>query len=241
MASLAALCVCHVRIGWALVAKDFRYAYVAQYSSVLLPWHYSLSALWVGLIGTNGSGKTTLLRCLAALIRPTAGEAAWFGETAGSRPSQRCLVGMVTHESRLYPQLSLRENLVFAGRMYGVNRPGEAASRWLRQTGLDRCEKLRPAQISRGMHQRLAVARALIHDPPILLLDEPISGLDVEGAEWLAQTLLGLRGPGRTICFSSHDPVRTEQLAHQVWELRGGRLCAQDARDQRDARDQKGE
>ena len=180
----------------------------------------------VGLIGTNGSGKTTLLRCLAALIRPTAGEVRWFGARAGSRPSQRCLVGMVAHESRLYPELSLRENLVFAGRMYGVNRPGEAAGRWLRQTGLDRHEKLRPAQISRGMHQRLAVARALIHDPPILLLDEPFSGLDVEGAEWLAQTLLGLRGQGRTICFSSHDPVRTEQLAHQVRELRGGRLCA---------------
>ena len=103
------------------------------------------------------AGKTTLLRCLATLVRPTAGEVLWFGEPAIDRPQRRRLIGMVAHESRVYPQLTLRENLVFAARMCGVADPA-GGDRLAGEMGLASHADLRPTQISRGMHQRMAVA-----------------------------------------------------------------------------------
>ena len=180
----------------------------------------------LGLTGANGSGKTTLLRCLAGLVRPTAGRVLWFGTPALNRPERRRLIGMVAHDSRLYPQLTLRENLVFAARMHGLAEPRRCADGLLEQIGLAAHADCRPAHISRGLQQRMAFARAVIHAPAILLLDEPFSGLDAEGSRWLATQLCVLRDQGRTICFSSHDPARMEQVADVIYELRGGRLAA---------------
>jgi len=178
----------------------------------------------VGLTGINGAGKTTLLRCLASVIWPTEGEVRWFGHPAGGKPMTRRLIGMVGHESYLYPHLTLRENLIFAARMCGVNEPGARADRLLRRVALSSRADLLPTQVSRGMQQRVAVARALIHDPQVLLLDEPFSGLDASGRDWLIETLRDLRGDGRTVCFATHDKAIAQHLADKIVELRAGRL-----------------
>ena len=178
----------------------------------------------VALTGVNGAGKTTLLRCLASALRPTAGEVRWFGRPAIGDPAARRLTALVAHESCLYPHLSLRENLIFAGRMCDVKQPGTRAEELLRSVGLHAYADRLPARVSKGMRQRLAVARALMHEPPILLLDEPFSGLDAAGTEWLASTLGQLRDLGHTICFSTHDPQMTLRLADRVLRLQSGRV-----------------
>jgi len=178
----------------------------------------------VALTGANGAGKTTLLRCLAAVTRPTSGEVRWFGTSAAGNPAARRLIGMVAHESRLYPHLTLRENLIFAARMTDVPRPGQRVDQLLKSVGMEAHAQRLPAAISKGMVQRVAVARALVHDPPILLLDEPFSGLDAQGSDWLAKLLLELRGRGRTICFATHDAEKVRLLAGRVLEVRSGRV-----------------
>ena len=182
----------------------------------------------VGLTGTNGAGKTTLLRCLAALVRPTEGQVCWFGQSPAVDPGLRRLIGMVAHEHRLYPQLTLRENLMFAARMCRVPEPWRQADELLQRVGLLTFADYFPGQASKGMRQRVALARALVHDPPILLLDEPFAGLDKQGNQWLMDMLLDLRETGRTICFTSHDDDQTQRLADQVFELRAGRLYEQE-------------
>ena len=166
----------------------------------------------VVLTGVNGTGKTTLLGCLASLLRPTSGEVHWFGRPATGNPEARRLLGMVAHQSRLYPHLSLRENLVFAARMCDVALPRQRAEELLAQTGLLRHAEQMPPVLSQGMRQRLAVARAMVHDPPIMLLDEPFTGLDVEGTAWLFGLFLDLRGNEHS-CFVLHD----EEMAPCGW------------------------
>ncbi len=176
--------------------------------------------------GCNGAGKTTLLKCIAGLIRPQRGEIRWFGRPAAA--AARRLVGMVSHETALYPHLSLRENLRFAARLGDLSEPCRQADDWLERLGLSTSANCLPLQVSRGMRQRVAVARALIHAPSILLLDEPFSGLDGEGSAWLAALLRQLRGQGRAICLVSHDPEKTGQLADMVYHLDGGRAYRTD-------------
>lgn len=176
------------------------------------------------ITGANGSGKTTLLRCLATSLRPDGGRIRWFGRPAAANPRARRLIGVVAHESCLYPHLTLRENLVFAGRMYGVDRPADRAEQLLATAGLQGDAHRLPSRISRGMRQRITVVRSLVHDPPILLLDEPLSGLDAEGTRWLVELLLKLRGRGRTLCFSTHDQHTRWRLADRTLHLQGGRV-----------------
>lgn len=178
----------------------------------------------VALRGANGTGKTTLLRCLASLLRPSSGEVRWFGHPAGVRPAARRLMALVAHETFLYPHLSLRENLIFAARMGDVGQPGPRADQWLREVGLQHQARRLPAQISNGMRRRLAVARAVLHDPRILLLDEPFSGLDAAGIDWLLDLLLRLRRQGRTLCFTTHDEEKIRQLAERTFRIGSGRL-----------------
>ena len=178
----------------------------------------------VALTGRNGAGKTTLLGCLASALRPDAGEVRWFGQTAGRDAALRRWVGMVAHESGLYPHLSLRENLLFAARMSGADHAARRARNWLDKAGLLPHADVLPTRISRGMRQRLAVARAIIHDPRLLLLDEPFTSLDESGAEWLLALLAELRDRGCTICFVTHDQEKIRRLAHRVVELREGKV-----------------
>ncbi|MGA2256275.1 MAG: heme ABC exporter ATP-binding protein CcmA [Thermoguttaceae bacterium] len=176
------------------------------------------------LTGSNGAGKTTLLRTMAALLRPTSGEVLWFGEKTSSRHENRRLIGMVAHENRLYPHLTLRENLVFAARMCDVARPQNRAESLLETVGLLAHGDRTPPVLSKGMRQRLSLARALIHDPPILLLDEPFEGLDADAEHWLISLLQELRRQSRTLCFVLHDEAKTWRLADRVLCLRQGQL-----------------
>ena len=180
----------------------------------------------VGLEGANGAGKTTLLRCLASVIRPTAGSVRWFGRPSVGNPAARRLIGMVAHESRLYPHLTLRENLVFAARMYDVPNPMQRADEMLTDIGLRPHAERMPTELSRGMRQRLVVARAVIHDPPVLLLDEPFTGLDAEGTDWLMRLLVDYRARRKTLCFALHDEEKMQALADRILALRLGRVNA---------------
>lgn len=180
----------------------------------------------VALHGANGAGKTTLLSCLAGMLRPTSGTIRWLGTTdlrkiSGPRP-----VGFVGHESFLYPELSVTENLVLAARMYGSDEPRACAQRWTERIWLTHAASRPVEQLSRGMRQRLAIARALIHDPPIVLLDEPFSGLDDESRDWLTDLLLRLRGQRCTICFTSHDDQQSVRLSDRKLCLEAGRIRA---------------
>jgi ABC-type multidrug transport system ATPase subunit len=179
--------------------------------------------------GANGAGKTTLLRCVASIIRPSSGEVRWFGQPVVGNTAARRLVGMVAHESRSYPHLTLRENLIFAARMCDVPRPQRRVDLLLDNVGLGLHAQRTPAVLSQGMRQRLAVARALVHDPPILLLDEPFAGLDAEGTRWLLGLLSDIRGQGRTLCLVLHDEEKKRLLADRVLELRQGRIRQQAA------------
>ncbi len=178
------------------------------------------------LTGANGSGKTTLLRCLAGAVRPTVGEVRWFGEPAGVEPRSRRVVGFAAHESGLYPHLSLRENLLFAARMCHVPRAAARADGLLATIGLADHARRLPGEVSQGMRQRVSLARVLIHEPPILLLDEPFAGLDAEGTAWLDRLLAGRRGMGGATIFSTHDPAHAQRLADRVLRLHAGRLDA---------------
>ncbi len=178
----------------------------------------------VALTGANGSGKTTLLRCLASVLRPGTGEVRWFGQPANANPAARRLIGMVAHESSLYPHLTLRENLLFAARMCDVRRPADRADRLLQDIGLQGHAHRVPTRISKGMRQRLAIARSLVHDPRILLLDEPFSGLDDEGTDWLMGLLADLRNRQRTVCFATHDRRKAHRLADRIVHLQSGRI-----------------
>jgi heme exporter protein A len=174
--------------------------------------------------GSNGAGKTTLLRTMAALVRPNDGEVLWYGEKAASQWDSRRLIGIVAHEHRLYPHLTLRENLVFAARMCDVPLPHERADALLEAVSLlDHADRMPPV-LSKGMRQRMSLARALIHDPPILLLDEPFEGLDASADAWLMDMLQGLRTDGRTLCFVLHDQGKTRELADRVLRLEEGTL-----------------
>jgi heme ABC exporter ATP-binding subunit CcmA len=177
----------------------------------------------VALVGANGAGKTTLLRCMAGLLRPNAGEVLWFGRPAYGDPEVKRLIGLAGHESMLYPQLTLHENLVFAARMTDLRAPERCAEELLAETGLTRFADRRPSAVSRGMRQRASIARALVHGPRILLLDEPFSGLDAEGSKWLAQLLLDLGRRGTTVCFTAHDQA-VVRLAQHVLEVRRGQV-----------------
>jgi heme ABC exporter ATP-binding subunit CcmA len=178
----------------------------------------------VALCGANGAGKTTLLRCLASVTRPSAGEVFWFGRPAAGCASARRLIGMVGHEASAYPHLTVRENVIFAARMYDVPHAVQRADDLIRAIGLQSHAECLTARISRGKRQRLALARALVHEPSILLLDEPFSGLDAEGTQWLIALLESLRDRGRTICFATHDRQLAERQADRIVLLQGGRL-----------------
>jgi heme exporter protein A len=177
------------------------------------------------LRGDNGTGKTTLLRCLAGLVRPDAGSVRWFERSPLETTAHR-LIGLVAHESHLYPHLTLRENLVITGRLHDVSGPTHRASQWLEAAGLNEHADRLPREVSQGMRRRTSLARALVHEPPILLLDEPYSGLDQAGGEWLCEVLLERRRQGQTTCLVTHEDATTRHLADRVLQLRSGRLWA---------------
>jgi heme exporter protein A len=172
------------------------------------------------VLGPNGAGKTTLLRVLATLLRPSGGEVRVLGCALPNEAWKlRGKIGYLGHEPLLYRDLSGRENLRFQARLYGVDR-AEAEARiegLLRAVGMERRADERVAELSAGMRQRLSICRCVLHEPELLLLDEPDSNLDVEGRE-LARALIG-PGSGRTRVLVTHDPERHVPEADQVLQL----------------------
>lgn len=179
----------------------------------------------IALVGANGAGKSTLLGLLSTLARPTAGEILYDGRPAGAwGPALRRRLGVLGHDVSLYPELSARENLLFFGRLFGIADVTAAVTRALRLSGLEPRADTPVGTFSRGMRQRLAIERALLHAPDILLLDEPFTGLDESAAEALVARLVLARDAGAAIVFSSHDFEHAERVATRVALLDAGRL-----------------
>jgi heme ABC exporter ATP-binding subunit CcmA len=186
------------------------------------------------LFGPNGAGKTTLLRLLATLIQPSRGEAFLDGISL-SRKSDRARVrrriGFLSHHSMLYERLTARDNLRFYARMYGVEDPERRCRELFAQVELQGREDDPVEEYSRGMQQRLALARALVHDPDLVLLDEPFSGLDPRATQRLGDLLAELARRGKAVLFTSHDLESGLSMAHRVAILWGGTLAYEAGRE----------
>jgi len=179
------------------------------------------------VLGPNGAGKTTLLRVLATLLRPSGGEAAVLGCSLPDEAWRlRGRIGYLGHEPLLYRDLSGRENLRFHARLHGIGGAASEAriAELLTAAGMERRADERVAELSAGMRQRLAICRCVLHEPQLLLLDEPDSNLDAEGRE-LARGLIG-PGKGRTRVVVTHDPDRHLPEADQVLRLGIGETAA---------------
>lgn len=181
----------------------------------------------VVLFGPNGAGKSTLLRLLATLIRPTAGSLRLFGVDAASGDAAplRRRIGFLSHQTFLYDHLTARENLLFYGRLYGLPDPEGAALEAIRAVRLGHRQDDCVGTYSRGMQQRLAIARALLHRPDVILLDEPFTGLDRDSAHRLEERLRQEREAGRTSVMATHDLGPGMRAADRVLVLKEGRLA----------------
>jgi heme exporter protein A len=180
---------------------------------------------YLALLGANGAGKSTLLKILATLIPATSGRLALFGETTQRETAGlRARIGLIGHGAMLYRDLSARENLRFFGRLYGLPDAAARADELLAYVGLAARADDPVKTFSRGMAQRVSIARALVHDPDLLLADEPFAGLDAPSGRGLEEMLRRLHGEGRTIVLASHDVTQVLGLAGRVLVLRRGRL-----------------
>ena len=175
------------------------------------------------LFGANGAGKTTLLAVLSTLLAPTEGDATVAGHDLRKAPGDvRASIGVLTHRPMLYEELTPRENLEFFARLYGVEGAAARVEELLRRVGLWTRRDEQVAVLSHGYHQRLAIARAVLHRPRVLLLDEPETGLDRDGLALLDE--LVLHAPGVTVLAATHQRERAEGWAELVVELDRGRV-----------------
>jgi heme exporter protein A len=182
----------------------------------------------LALIGPNGAGKTTLLRILATLSRPSAGAVRVAGADVDEESiAVRRQIGFLAHEPLLYDDLSARGNLRFYGRMYDVPNLDEQVAALLLRVGLERFQSELVRTFSRGMKQRLAIARALLHDPALLLLDEPYTGLDSQAAGMLDAVLKEAAGSSRTVILTTHSLERGLRICRRVALLIQGRIVEQ--------------
>ena len=177
----------------------------------------------LALLGRNGAGKTTLLRIIAGLSKAGKGRVSIFGKDARDLDTRR-MVGVLGHGISVYEELSAFENLTLFGRIYGLRNPGDTAMEWLDRTGLTRVRDGLVREFSRGMRQRLAIARAFLHDPRVLLLDEPFTALDDRAIAVLQTALRDALARQCTIVLSTHQLREALELATHVALLTRGRL-----------------
>src|SRR5262249_39983380 len=181
--------------------------------------------------GPNGAGKTTLLRVLAGLTRPSAGEVWVLGKRLDrSSPETRRPIGFVSHQSLLYDDLTIAENILLVARLYGLPDPRAGVACALESVGWAQRGSARPRQLSRGLLQRAAIARALVHEPRLLLLDEPFTGLDAPAAERLGELLHERKQRGLGLLVVSHHLDEAWTLATHVAVLGGGRWLLDEAK-----------
>lgn len=177
------------------------------------------------LFGPNGAGKSTLLKILATLLRPSAGQVSVLDYDLEEHPEQyRAQLGMVSHQSFVYKDLTVLENLVFYAGIYGIEDPEERAFQLLEEVKLADRYDVPAANLSYGMQQRLSIARALVNDPALLLLDEPYTGLDEHAASILRDQLQNLHDRRRTIVMVTHNLLRGMESATQLGILVRGEL-----------------
>ena len=179
----------------------------------------------VALVGHNGSGKTTLLKIAAQLTRPSRGKITFdSGENPISLEEVKSRIGMVGHHTLLYEELSAEENLIFFAKLFDLENSTEKARQALQPVGLSGRATDLVRTFSRGMRQRLSIARALLASPGLLLLDEAGTGLDPEGQHWLAATIQRLRDSGCTILMSTHGRNETQGAVTRAVRLDGGKI-----------------
>ena len=177
------------------------------------------------IVGRNGAGKSTLVRILAGVAAPTAGSALLFDRPSHAlEASLRARAGLVTHQSFLYPNLTARENLIFYADLYGRRRDAGEISAWLRRVGLARAADDRVRTFSRGMEQRLTLARGLLNQPDVLLMDEPFAALDPEGVELTGSLLREARERGCALLLTAHQELAVAGLEFDCYEIVRGRL-----------------
>ena len=178
----------------------------------------------LALIGRNGAGKTTLLRIIAGFSRPGRGQVRIFGNPPRDTETRRH-IGFIGHGISVYDELSALENLTLFGRLYGLADPRRSALEWLERTGLERVRNGLVREFSRGMRQRLAVARAFLHEPSVLLLDEPFTALDDRAIAVLQTLLRQALADGKTIILSTHQLREALELASHVALLNRGQTA----------------
>jgi len=182
----------------------------------------------LAVLGPNGAGKTTLLKTLATLLTPAGGELRVFGADPRRQAAAiRRRVGYVGHQTFLYPQLDAWDNLLFWARAYELTHPERRVEEMLTLVGLDSYAREPVRQYSRGMQQRLTLARALLHEPGLLLLDEPHTGLDRQAAALLDRVVQRQRAGGGAAVLTSHDAGRAIALSDEVLVLDRGRVALQ--------------
>jgi heme exporter protein A len=183
----------------------------------------------LALLGRNGAGKTTLLRILAGLTKTSKGSITILDQDARAEAARR-QIGVLGHGIGIYEELSAFENLRLFARLYGIANPVKTSMEWLERTGLDRVRDGLVREFSRGMRQRLAVARTFLHDPQLLLLDEPFTSLDDRAIKVLQDLLKNALSEGRTIIMSTHQLREALELATDVALINRGKLAFRGAR-----------
>jgi heme exporter protein A len=179
----------------------------------------------LALFGPNGAGKTTLIHILTLGLRPASGTFRVAGRDPRDDPlGIRQCIGLISHQSLLYDQLTAAENLEFFARLYGVEEPRRRSAELLETVGLQHRADDPVGTLSRGMQQRVSIVRALVHDPPVVFLDEPFTGLDPHASGMLRETLAHLRSRGRTVLLVTHYLRRGLELSDRWVLLSRGRI-----------------
>ncbi len=179
----------------------------------------------LAVFGPNGAGKTTLLRLVAGLLKPTSGQVRLNGVDVRRDTAARARVGIISHHSMLYAPLTVRENLLFTARLYGLEGMAAAVDRSLARLGISDRADTPVRTLSRGLQQRVSIARAIVHQPTVLLLDEPYSGLDESGAAALTSLLRGLKEAGATLVIVTHNVAEGLALATHAAIMSAGRFA----------------
>jgi len=188
---------------------------------------------FVIVMGPNGAGKTTLLRIIATIVKPDRGQLKICGLPIPEKaPEARAKIGFLTHSPFLYDELTARENLLFYANLLSVRSPEKRIEELLKLVGLEDRAEERVRTFSRGMLQRLAIARALLHSPPLLLLDEPFTGLDQKAAEVLMGLLKRFPQEGRAVIMTTHQLDETLTLASRILVLHKGKFAAEIPREE---------